>query len=175
MVFINSENVGPKLNLKFHFFLFFIKMPTVYFLLVVVIFFFSATKCGSGKPIIKEPQFISPGIISKTFNPVGFHKDSPFYSNEKQIYNMLETFIKENKANKALEMLRLVVFSERKWRMELCLRFFGWFSCNETTAMAAPFFIWQKQFAHQLLRNPTSEIINNIEHNVSVKFFNKKT
>ena len=128
--------------------------------------------CWSKPSIVIEPTFISPGIISKTFNPLALHKESPFYSNEQQIYTMVELFIKKNQANKALDMLRLVVSSERKWRLEICLQAFG--SCNGNAGNAAPFFIWKKKFTHKLLLNPTKEIIAKVGKNVGFKLLTDK-
>ena len=131
--------------------------------------FASFIQLYSMDPIVDEPMFISPGIISKIFDPLAFHKHSPFYFNEQQIYKMVELFIKINQPEKAFQMLRLVVQSERKWRMEFCIRVFGFMSCNGNVGNAAPFFIWKTKFTHKLLLNPTKEIIAMVERNVSSK------
>ena len=124
-----------------------------------------ATSNGKGLQT-KRPLFISTSNISNTINHDSFIESSPFYSNEKQIYKLVEHFLAQNESEKALTMLRMIIDRERKWRMKLCDFLFGINSCRRSGKIIEPFSIWKKILVHQLLQDPTNEVIEQIRRHI---------
>ena len=81
-----------------------------------------------------------------------YHKILPF---------QMRKWLQEKNGQLVLEMLRKFIKVEKAGRYQLCFRTFGTASCSSTALNSPrPFFIWQKLMVHNLIRDPTKDIIH---------------
>ena len=114
-----------------------------------------------------QPTFLSP-VTTWKLSKDSTSGVSPFYQNEKGIIFQIQHLINRGEERKALDLLKLIVKTERSWRLLTCRRMFGVKSCdNSGTGDAVPFFIWKKKMINQLRTDPTAEIINHIQRSVN--------
>ena len=92
---------------------------------------------------------------------------SPFYRNEEEIINRIESLIVADQNNNALDYMKQVISIERQWRHRLCLNLFGETSCNGYGNLAEPFFMWKRKLIYDLEVDPTQEIINQIRQHIN--------
>ena len=120
-----------------------------------------AFDCSLASPISGQFELaVNNGTVQASYL-----KMSPFYRNEKNISSMIEALVSSNRDNEALNVMREVIAGEKIWRYQLCCNLFGKSSCLRG-ANVAPFFMWKKKLVHDLLMDPTQEIIDRIRKNV---------
>ena len=99
-------------------------------------------------------------------NQIPYVAESPFHRNEKEISKIINNLISNNRDLEAFQVMKKVIASEKKWRFNLCLHWFGKSSCSKGINLIEPFFIWKKKLVHELLMDPTEEIIKTIRENI---------
>ena len=90
---------------------------------------------------------------------------SPFYSRQGRISEMLYYLLKRKIDHKAFAVLKLTVQVEKKWRQMLCQQFFDAGVCN-FGIRTAPFDMLKIGFVNSLRRDPTDEIISELRSSV---------
>ena len=115
-----------------------------------------------------QPTFHSPTTIWKIHSQINNkHSVSPFYKNEQAIIFQIQRLISRQQEEKALELLKLVVKTERSWRLQMCIRVFGFKACdNNASENVVPFYLWKKRMIHHLRTDPTHEIIQQIKNSL---------
>ena len=92
---------------------------------------------------------------------------SPFYRNEAKISNLVSKLMSYGRDELALVIMRQVVANERIWRRKMCYQLFGRHLCVKNGVNNEPFHMWKKKLIHELLMDPTPEIIRRVRQNVS--------
>ena len=95
---------------------------------------------------------------------------SPFYRNEILITSAIQKLIKSKHRKDALEMILQVVAQEKKWRFNTCLQIFDRYSCLNNDTAAFPFYVWKRKLVRQLVKDPTSEVMERIGQNLALYF-----
>ena len=140
------------------------------YLFLTLIFAIPTLSLAVFKPISQsesQRQSTEQSAISEEPNQTSYMVESPFYSNEKEISEAVKNLISNNRDGEAFQVMKNVIAAEKKWRFNLCLRWFGTSSCSKGgVALIEPFFMWKKKLVHELLMDPTQEIIEKIRGNV---------
>ena len=132
----------------------------------ILLCFFHSTVQPSQR---NQPKFHSSAKIWKTASKSSTHSISPFYKNEKRILFQIQHLINRRQDGKALKFLKVVVKTERSWRLQMCSRIFGIEACNNSgSENMVPFYLWKKRMIHHLLADPTHEIIQHIKRSLQV-------
>ena len=85
---------------------------------------------------------------------------SPFYKNKEMLRNKFLNLINKGEEAKAMRFVKMVVQSEKAWRLQFCTRIFGNEHCSIDNVSPDPFFMWKRRMIHEVRQDPSSEIFN---------------
>ena len=91
---------------------------------------------------------------------------SPFYTRQDQLAKLLHLLLRTRNDKQALELLKMTIEVEKKWRRRVCQIYFDVLSCD-LGLRTAPFDLLKVNMVNNLRRDPTDEIISQVRSSVN--------
>ena len=92
---------------------------------------------------------------------------SPFYNRKSQIANMVHSLLARKNDEGALQLMKITIDLEKRWRRQACVKYFGATAC-ELGLQTTPFDMLKVAMVNNLRQDPTEEIISQLRSSVGV-------